>query len=166
MVGSVAVTMNMSRNSFRAAALSALVFCAACGASAPRRPAPVPLPPPIPTRFDFLQSVPSDRVLFDQDSFSLDAQDRAVLDAQAAWLQRFPMVSVTIEGHSDERGTREYTLALADRRANAVAGYLQFRGIPASRMSVVSWGKERPVGLGSDESSWAQNRRAVTAVAQ
>jgi peptidoglycan-associated lipoprotein len=156
----------MSRNSIRIVALSALVFSAGCGVSAPLRSAQAPQPPPVPTRADFLLSVPSERVLFEQDSFSLDAQDRAVLDAQAAWLQRHPGVTVTIEGHADERGTREYTLALADRRANSAAGYLQSRGIPASQMSVVSWGKERPVGLGSDESSWAQNRRAVTVVPQ
>jgi len=154
----------MSRNSLRLIALAALVFSAGCGVSAPLPRARAPQPAPIPTRFDFLQNVPSEQVLFERDSFSLDAQDRAVLDAQAAWLQRNPFVRVTIEGHSDERGTREYALALADRRANAAAAYLQARGIPASRMSVVSWGKERPVGLGSDEYSWAQNRRAVTVV--
>jgi peptidoglycan-associated lipoprotein len=157
----------MIRNSLTIAALSAvLAFSQGCGASAPRPRGRAPQPAPIPTRADFLQSVPSEHVLFEQDSFSLDAQDRSVLDAQAAWLQRYPTVSVTIEGHADERGTREYTLALADRRANAAAGYLQSRGIPASRMTVVSWGKERPLGLGSDESSWARNRRAVTVVPQ
>jgi len=154
----------MSRNSVRLTAALALAFSASCGMSAPRRAVQAPQPAPIPTRADFLQSVPSEHVLFETDGFSLDAQARAVLDAQAAWLQRNPGVLVTIEGHSDERGTREYMLALADRRANAVAAYLQSRGILASRMSVVSWGKERPVGLGSEEFSWARNRRAVTLV--
>jgi peptidoglycan-associated lipoprotein len=73
-------------------------------------------------------------------------------------------VRVTIEGHADERGTREYNLALGDRRANAAKNYLQSRGIDASRMNVISWGKERPEALGSDESAWAQNRRAVTVI--
>jgi peptidoglycan-associated lipoprotein len=73
-------------------------------------------------------------------------------------------VRVTIEGHADERGTREYNLALGDRRANAAKNYLQGRGIAASRMNVISWGKERPEALGSDENAWAQNRRAVTVV--
>ena len=118
------------------------------------------------SRADFLQNVPSDRVLFETDSYSLDGEDRNVLDAQAVWLQRNAGVSVTIEGHADERGTREYNLALGDRRANAAANYLQSRGIPASRMSIVSWGKERPASLGSDESAWAQNRRAVTVIPQ
>ena len=87
-----------------------------------------------------------------------------MLDTQAAWLQRYPNVRVTIEGHADERGTREYNLALGDRRANAAKNYLEARGIAASRMTVMSWGKERPVALGSDEGAWAQNRRAVTVI--
>ena len=118
------------------------------------------------SRADFLQSVGSDRILFDTDSYTVDDQDRIVLDAQAAWLQRNPNVRVTIEGHADERGTREYNLALGDRRANAAKNYLQGRGIAASRMSVISWGKERPEALGSDEGAWAQNRRAVTVLPQ
>ena len=116
------------------------------------------------SRADFLQNVSSDTVYFETDSYSVDSQDRAILDGQAAWLQRNPNVVVTIEGHADERGTREYNLALGDRRANAVKNYLASRGVAVSRMNVVSWGKERPVALGSDESAWAQNRRAVTVV--
>ena len=116
------------------------------------------------SRADFLQSVPSDRVLFDFDSYSLDAEDRATLDSQAQWLTRNPAVRVTIEGHADERGTREYNLALGDRRANAARDYLQSRGIAASRMQTISWGKERPAVEGSNEYAWSQNRRAVTVV--
>jgi peptidoglycan-associated lipoprotein len=116
------------------------------------------------SRADFLQNVPTDRVFFDLDSFSLDGEDRATLDAQAAWLNRNPTVRVTIEGHADERGTREYNLALGDRRANAARDYLQSRGVAASRMQVISWGKERPAVEGSNEAAWAQNRRAVTVV--
>ena len=112
----------------------------------------------------FLQNVPADRVFFETDSYSIDDEDRRTLDAHAAWLQRNPNVRVTIEGHADERGTREYNLALGDRRANAAKNYLQSRGIAASRINVISWGKERPEALGSDESAWAQNRRAVTVV--
>jgi len=114
------------------------------------------------SRADFLASVPSDRVFFTLDSYSLDDQDRAVLDAQAAWLTRNARVHVTIEGHCDERGTREYNLALGDRRANAAKNYLAAKGIDPSRMTVISYGKERPEALGSDEESWAKNRRAVT----
>ena len=114
------------------------------------------------SRRDFLQSVPSDRVFFDTDSYSLDTQSRTTLDAQAAWLARNAAVRVTIEGHADERGTREYNLALGDRRANSARDYLQSRGVAAARMQTISWGKERPANEGHDETAWAQNRRAVT----
>lgn len=116
------------------------------------------------SRADFLQNVPADRIFFETDSYTVDDQDRSTLDAQAQWLQNHPNVRVSIEGHADERGTREYNLALGDRRANAAKNYLSSRGIDASRMTVISWGKERPEALGSDESAWAQNRRAVTVV--
>lgn len=118
------------------------------------------------SRADFLQNVTADRLYFDTDEYGIDAEDRAILDSQAAWLQRNSAVRVTIEGHADERGTREYNLALGDRRANAAKNYLASRGIDASRMTVISWGKERPVAEGSDESAWAQNRRAVTVLPQ
>jgi peptidoglycan-associated lipoprotein len=122
---------------------------------------------PVPgSRGDFLQSVGQygERILFDFDSYALDAEDRATLDTQAAWLARYPTVRVTIEGHADERGTREYNLALGDRRANAARVYLESRGVAAGRMQVISWGKERPAVPESNESAWAQNRRAVTVV--
>ena len=118
------------------------------------------------SRADFLRSVPADRVFFELDSYSIDAEDRATLDAQATWLQRYPAVRVTIEGHADERGTREYNLALGDRRANAARDYLQSRGITPDRMTTISWGKERPQNPASNEEAWAQNRRAVTVVPQ
>jgi peptidoglycan-associated lipoprotein len=118
------------------------------------------------SRADFLASVPSERVLFETDSYTLDGEDRTILDAQAAWLQRNAGVRVTIEGHADERGTREYNLALGDRRANAAKNHLAARGISPARMNVISWGKERPVAMGSDEGAWAQNRRAVTVLPQ
>jgi peptidoglycan-associated lipoprotein len=118
------------------------------------------------SRADFLQNVSADRVYFNTDDYSIDAEDRAVLDSQAAWLQRNTGVRVTIEGHADERGTREYNLALGDRRANAAKNYLASRGVSPARMTVISWGKERPVADGSDESAWAQNRRAVTVLPQ
>ena len=118
------------------------------------------------SRADFLRSVPADRVFFALDSYSIDAEDRATLDAQASWLQRYPNVRVTIEGHADERGTREYNLGLGDRRANAARDYLQSRGITPDRMTTISWGKERPQNPASNEEAWAQNRRAVTVVPQ
>ena len=118
------------------------------------------------SRADFLQNVTADRVYFNTDDYAIDAEDRAILDTHAAWLQRNTGVRVTIEGHADERGTREYNLALGDRRANAAKNYLASRGVNPARMTVISWGKERPVAEGSDESAWAQNRRAVTVLPQ
>ena len=113
---------------------------------------------------DFVASVSSDTVYFDTDGYDVDAEDRATLDSQIGWLQKYPQARVTLEGHADERGTREYNLALGDRRANAAKNYLVTQGIAADRISTISYGKERPKALGSDESSWAQNRRAVTVI--
>lgn len=113
---------------------------------------------------DFKRTVSSDTVNFGLDMYDIDATARGILDSQSAWLARYPNVRITLEGHADERGTREYNLALGDRRANAAKNYLVTRGVSASRISVISYGKERPLALGSDEESWAQNRRAVTVV--
>jgi peptidoglycan-associated lipoprotein len=113
---------------------------------------------------DFRRSVSSNTVLFGLDEYDIDAEARAILDSQAEWLGRNPNVRVTIEGHADERGTREYNLALGDRRANAAKNYLAARGVAPGRMTVISYGKERPAALGSDEESYRQNRRAVTVV--
>ena len=113
---------------------------------------------------DLIRSAGSDRVFFQLNSFGLDNDDRETLRRQAEWLARNPNISITIEGHCDERGTRDYNIALGDRRANAAKNYLQALGISASRMNTVSYGKERPTAPGSDEESWAENRRAVTIV--
>jgi peptidoglycan-associated lipoprotein len=115
---------------------------------------------------DFIRSVNSDTVHFGLDAYDIDSEARSILDSQAAWLQRFPNVRISVEGHCDERGTREYNLALGDRRANSAKNYLSARGIDASRISTISYGKERPAALGSDEASYAQNRRAVTVTLQ
>lgn len=113
---------------------------------------------------DFRRSVTSNTVLFGLDQFDIDPQARAILDNQAEWLVRNPNARITIEGHCDERGTREYNLALGDRRANAAKNYLAARGIAASRMTTISYGSERPAATGSDEDAYTQNRRAVTIV--
>lgn len=105
-----------------------------------------------------------DRVFFGYDRVDLTPEGRQTLDLQAEWLSRYPNVSVTIEGHADERGTREYNLALGDRRANAMRGYLVTKGVDANRIQTISYGKERPAVFGSDDQSWAQNRRGVTKV--
>lgn len=106
----------------------------------------------------------SDRVFFDLDSYALDDVDTETLRRQAGWLAQYPHVNVTIEGHCDERGTREYNIALGERRATAARNYLVSLGVAPGRMNVVSYGKERPEAMGSDETAWAQNRRAVTVV--
>jgi peptidoglycan-associated lipoprotein len=111
---------------------------------------------------DFLARVTSDRVYFGLDRFDIDGEDRAILDSQAAWLRQYPNVRITIEGHCDERGTRDYNIALGERRANAAKNYLVSLGIDPGRITTVSYGKERPAALGSNEQAWAQNRRAVT----
>ncbi len=159
---------------------TALVATAACSKKRPEvlPPAPGQTPPPATTTgpvdpnggiapgsaADFKRSAQSDTVLFGLDMYDIDATARAILDTQAEWLLRYPNVSITVEGHADERGTREYNLALGDRRANAAKNYLAARGVSPSRITTISYGKERPVALGSDEASWAQNRRAVTVI--
>ncbi|MAV81916.1 MAG: peptidoglycan-associated lipoprotein [Pelagibacteraceae bacterium] len=105
-----------------------------------------------------------DRVFFEFDSFELTVDAQSTLDAQAAWLKQYSDVAITIEGHADERGTREYNIALGAKRANIVSNYLMDAGIDAGRMNTLSYGKERPDVVGSTESAWSQNRRAVTTV--
>lgn len=108
------------------------------------------------------QMMGQDTIYFDTDKYNVDSADQAALQAQAAWLARYPAKRATLEGHCDERGTREYNLALGERRANAAKNYLVSLGVDPGRITTVSHGKEKPLALGSDEASWAQNRRAVT----
>ena len=105
-----------------------------------------------------------DRVFFDTDRSDLKPQARSTIEALAAWMNEHPGVALTIEGHCDERGTREYNLALGERRANAVRDYLVALGISGNRLGTISYGKERPAVPGSNESAWAQNRRSVFVV--
>jgi peptidoglycan-associated lipoprotein len=113
---------------------------------------------------DFASNV-GDRVFFDTDSTELSPTAQGTLDKQAAWLNRYGRYSFTIEGHADERGTREYNFALGARRADAVKNYLIAKGVAATRMRTISYGKERPVAVCNDISCWSQNRRAVTVLA-
>lgn len=157
---------------------TALIALSACSKKAPEElpPPPVetvqPTPPPAPSgpakgsQEDFIASVSSDRIFFDTDKYDVDATDQETLRSQAQWLTQNPTVRVTVEGHCDERGTRDYNLALGERRANAAKNYLASLGIDPSRITTISYGKERPVALGSDESAWSQNRRAVTVTIQ
>jgi peptidoglycan-associated lipoprotein len=119
---------------------------------------------PLPgTQEDLVQNV-GDRVFFDYDSAVLTPEGRRTLERQAEWLRLFPEHDITIEGHCDERGTREYNLALGERRAVAARDYLIAFGIDSSRIIITSYGKERPYALGHNEESWRSNRRAVTVV--
>lgn len=115
------------------------------------------------TQADLVQNV-GDRVFYAFDSSTLTPEARAILDRQAAWLGKYSSVKLAVEGHCDERGTREYNLALGERRATAVRNYLVAKGVAADRLSTISYGKERPEVMGSDESSWARNRRGVSVV--
>jgi peptidoglycan-associated lipoprotein len=114
---------------------------------------------------DFVVNV-GDRVFFETDSTELTEQARATLDKQAQWLNNYNRYNFTIEGHADERGTREYNIALGARRAQTVREYLVSRGISGARMRTISYGKERPVAVCDDISCWSQNRRAVTVLDQ
>lgn len=105
-----------------------------------------------------------DSVFFDFDQYNLKPEGQATLQAQAAWLAKYPAVTLTIEGHADERGTREYNLALGERRANSARAYLISLGVDANRLQVISYGKDRPFAVGSDETAWAQNRRGFSRV--
>ncbi|MEQ8747991.1 peptidoglycan-associated lipoprotein Pal [Pyruvatibacter sp.] len=129
------------------------------------QPTAAPSGPTPGTQQDLVVNV-GDRVFFDTDQSSLRADARATLQRQAAWMNQYPDVRVNLEGHADERGTREYNLALGARRANSAKDYLVSLGVAPSRIQTISFGKERPVALCSDESCWAQNRRAVTIVTQ
>jgi peptidoglycan-associated lipoprotein len=144
------------------AAFAALAIVAACSSSEQA-------PPPAGTAVtpgsiaDFRQNV-GDRVYFDTDMSSIREDGRATLAKQAEWLKKYTNYPILIEGKCDERGTREYNLALGERRANAVRQYLVAQGIPADRVKTISYGKERPEVVGSDEGSWARNRVGITAL--
>ena len=152
--------------------MGVILLLAACS-SAPPAPPPGPPGPSGPSgavgavvpgsQQDLAQNA-GDRVFFEFDRSDITPEAQQILERQASWLQRYPNVSVTIEGHCDERGTREYNLALGERRAAAVKNVLVAAGIPASRISTISYGKERPIVLGSNEEAWAQNRVAITTV--
>lgn len=125
----------------------------------------VPGSPSDPTSVAFFQQSVGDRVLFAVDQSSLTAEGRLTLDGQATWLLTNADYQAVIEGHADEQGTREYNLALGARRANAVQEYLISKGVPQARLRVVSYGKERPIEVCSNEACYAKNRRAVTVLA-
>jgi len=180
------VSFNMQPDMKRIGRLALVAFAsatlAACASKKPPAPAPTAPPPPASAPYappppgapvqtgvlpgsaqDFVVNV-GDRVYFDTDEYTVRADAQPVLSNQAAWLSRYPQVRIRIEGNADERGTREYNLALGARRANAVRDFLVGRGVNAARIETLSYGKERPLAGGSDEAAWAQNRNAQTAI--
>ncbi len=156
------------------AVVAAALMAAGCSSKKAVEEAPPPPPPPVASApvssivpgsaEDFRVNV-GDTVHFDYDSYSLNEEDRAMLQRQASWLAKYPSTRIAVEGHCDERGTREYNLALGARRANAVKEYLVSLGVASARAETISYGKERPTCTSSDESCYAQNRRGVTVLA-
>jgi peptidoglycan-associated lipoprotein len=151
--------------------LAAMLLVAACAQNPAPTGGPPPGPPPtqlhgaaVPgSREDFMQNV-GDRVFFAFNRSDIDAEGQATLQKQADWLRRYQNVTVTIEGHADDRGTREYNLALGNRRAAAAKRMLVSLGVAGNRIAVISYGKERPVVVGDNEQAWAQNRVAITVI--
>lgn len=170
--------MTQFSRSLKFACVSAVLILGACthkqeavNTAPPPAPPPqtAPAPAPVTSRIlpgsaeDFRVNV-GDTVHFGYNEYNIQDNDRALLGRQAQWLARYPAVRVSVEGHCDERGTREYNLALGARRANAVKEYLVSQGVSAARVETVSYGKERPICTDSNEACWTQNRRGVTLV--
>jgi peptidoglycan-associated lipoprotein len=169
--------MTSFSRSLKFACLSAALILGACthkqeavNTAPPPAAAPAPMPPaPVTSSIlpgsaeDFRVNV-GDTVHFGYNEYSIQDTDKGILGRQAAWLAKYPAVRVSVEGHADERGTREYNLALGARRANAVKEYLVSQGVSTGRVETVSYGKERPICTESNEACWAQNRRGVTVV--
>jgi peptidoglycan-associated lipoprotein len=154
--------MSILRVAKMVAVLVAVVGLAACANNPTGQPQAGATGAAVPgSAQDFVVNV-GDRVFFETDSTELTPQARTTLDKQAQWLQYYNRYAFTIEGHADERGTREYNIALGARRAQTVREYLVSRGIDSNRMRTISYGKERPVAVCNDISCWSQNRRAVT----
>lgn len=171
-----------ARTALRLAMIAAAAASMSACASKPKPAGPAPTAPPPPaaeapppspgvvgesvipgSERDFVINA-GDRVYFDFDSYSLRADAQPIVDAQAAWLKRYPAVRVRIEGNTDDRGTREYNLALGARRANAVREHLISQGVTSDRIATVSFGKEQPVDAGTGEEAWARNRNARTGI--
>ncbi len=168
--------MTSFSRSLKFACLSAALILGACthkqeavNTAPPPAPPPAPMAAPVTSSIlpgsaeDFRVNV-GDTVHFGYNEYSIQDTDKGILGRQAAWLAKYPSVRVSVEGHADERGTREYNLALGARRANAVKEYLVSQGVSTGRVETISYGKERPVCTESNEGCWAQNRRGVTVI--
>jgi peptidoglycan-associated lipoprotein len=168
---------------------TATIALAACASNPPPEPPPTPMasntttvtPPPVqppaqPPRVTPPPSGPSagskadfavkatDRVYFDYDAYNLDSDDQRSLSSQIAWLKQFPSTRVEVQGHADERGTRDYNIALGERRAQSVKSFLVAQGIAETRIQTISFGKDKPLDMGHDEAAWSRNRNAYTNV--
>lgn len=165
------ITLNQGRtemNSKILGALAVVALLAACankdtGASTGSGAAAATSGPVPGSQEDLVANV-GDRVFFDFDRSNLTSDARTTLDRQSAWLAKYPQVNVQVAGNTDDRGTEEYNLALGQRRANSSRDYLVARGVAGSRMSTISYGKDRPTALGDNEQAWAQNRNTITSV--
>ena len=153
-------------NSKLIGALAAVALLAACAnkQEAAQTGAGAATSGPVPGSQEDLVANVGDRVFFDFDRSSLKPDAQATLDRQSGWLAKYPQVNVQVAGNCDDRGTEEYNLALGQRRANASRDYLVARGVQASRISTISYGKDRPTALGDNEQAWAQNRNTITSV--
>jgi peptidoglycan-associated lipoprotein len=178
------IVLNLRRSRMTSTMRTLMIGTAVLSLAACAKKPPVELPPTPPTttqtdlggqnaqgaapgsQADFIAKVTTDRIFFDTDEFNIGADDQTTLQSQAQWLARYPNVRVTVEGHADERGTRDYNLALGERRANSAKNALVALGVDAGRITTISYGKERPDATGSDESAWSRNRRAVTVTVQ
>jgi peptidoglycan-associated lipoprotein len=168
----------MTNNTASLMIAASLLALGACAKKPPKELPPAPVDSTQPTtpattgaptpgsQEDFIASISSDRIFFDTDSSDVDSADQSTLQSQATWLGKYPDKRITVEGHCDERGTREYNLALGERRANATKNALVALGVNAARITTISYGKERPEATGSDEEAWSKNRRAVTVTVQ
>ena len=152
------MSLNAARGARWVAVVFALLFVVACDRTKPDGLSSNVKPG---TGQDFVVNV-GDRVFFEEDQSTLHAQGQTTLANQAKWLNRYSQYTITVEGHADERGTRQYNIALGARRAQSARDYLVSQGVNASRIKTISYGKERPVAVCNDNSCWSQNRRAVT----
>jgi peptidoglycan-associated lipoprotein len=149
-------------------AFAAVALLAACASQTAKTTATSATAPgatgPVPGSEEDLVANVGDRIFYDFDKSMVRTDGKATLDKQAAWLAKYGSVNVQIAGNCDERGTEEYNMALGQRRANASASYLKAKGVAAARISTISYGKDRPTAMGSNEQAWAQNRNAITSV--
>lgn len=146
------------------AAVALLAACANQNAAQTGSGATAATSGPVPGSQEDLVANVGDRVFYDFNASMVRTDGKATLDKQAAWLAKYGSVNVQVAGNCDERGTEEYNLALGQRRANSAASYLKSKGVAAARISTISYGKDRPTAMGSNEQAWAQNRNAITAV--